>query len=140
MFKKIHSNRTPGVTVFGEVKKEFSIYFVKFEKWCQSLADRYPEFLFRLMILLMAVSLILSFTVFRNKDTSSEEKMVSVKKVPLNTGFDQIINTGTALKTTIRLKAEVDSLTAQKSLTLADSMQLEKDLDQLREISKQFSK
>ena len=60
--------------------------------------------------------------------------------VPLkNTGFDQILNTGTALKRTIRLRSEVDSLSALHVLSAADSARLGKCLDELHEISKQFN-
>ena len=65
MFKKIHSNRRPEVTVLSEIKNEFGVYFRRLETAIRSRADRHPELLFRLMIILMAVSLLLSFTVFR---------------------------------------------------------------------------
>lgn len=129
----------PGTSVPGEIKKEFAAYFLKVETAGRSFADRYPEFLFRLMIVLMIVSLVLSFTVFRDTRPVDDQQRMTLKRVPPHSGFDQILTTGAALRRTIRLKADVDSLSERKILMPEDSARLEKDLDELRAIQKHFN-
>jgi len=139
MFKKLHSNRDPRDTVFSEIKKEFGDYFGKAEVHSKTFLERYPKFLFGAMIILIIVSITLSFTVFRNKEKVAVPKQVTPNNVkPVNDGFDQILRTGSALRQTISLKKEVDSITSKTSLTKADSIRLEKDLDKLQQINKQI--
>lgn len=53
---------------------------------------------------------------------------------PVNDGFGQIIKASTTLQETIRLKQRVDSITAKKVLSKADSTELLNDLDSLQRI------
>jgi hypothetical protein len=132
MFKKIHSDRDPQDTVYSELKKEFAVYFIKANSAGKRITGRYPNFFFGAMVLLMLASLVLSFTVFRVSEAPVAEKAAPSL---INSGFDQILQTGTALKETIQLKRQVDSLAAKKALSLPDSAALEKDLDRLKQIN-----
>jgi len=133
MFKKIHSNRDPRDTVFREIKKEFLPYFDKAGQAVKSTADRYPKFLFWMMVINISLSVILVMTVFRPKGEPKKAPSLKVAG-PMTGGFDQIMRVGDALRATINLKKQVDSLTRQKILSKADSAILLKDLDSLQHI------
>jgi len=135
MFKKIHSNRDPRDTLYSELKKEFSVYVDKGSSVFKSLVCGYPRFFFGLMIALLVASLILAVTLHHNllpKDHVAAEPKHG--PVPVNEGFDHIMAAGAALKQTIRLRRQVDSVTAKKTLTKTDSLTLLRDLDSLQHI------
>jgi hypothetical protein len=133
MFRKIHSNRDPQATVFGELKKEFKPYVDKMQRGLKSIADTYPRFLFVMMVINITLSIVLVMTVFKRKGDPPKQKSVSVA-APLAGGFDRIREAGLALKETIRLKRKIDSLTHLKTLNRTDSAALITDLDSLRHI------
>jgi len=139
MFKKIHSNRDPRDSVLSELKKEFAVYFGKAGNCGRSLVNLYPKFIFGTMIILLLVSTGLSFTLFR-KHEPSPAKVPQHTMKPVDDGFNAIWQAGSALKETIRLKREVDSITAKKILTKSDSTALVNDLDRLRLINQPFNK
>ncbi|WEA00757.1 hypothetical protein [Mucilaginibacter sp. SJ] len=96
------------------------------------LAESYPKFLFGAMIFLMVLSFVLSFTVFHSPDKA---KIITVKKVnPVEDGFDQIMQATGNIRETLRLKKIVDSISAKKHLTGADSALLDSALDRLSKI------
>jgi hypothetical protein len=142
MFKKIRSNRDPEHTVYRELKKEFGVYFGKADNCLNSILTRYPKHAFALMVILMTVSIGLSFTVFRNKEKAAPRAVHNSQSLfaPANDGFNRILETGAALKQTIGLKKQIDSLTAKSSLDHADSAALEKALDRLQQLNKNLNK
>jgi len=137
MFRKIHSNRNPQDTILSELKRLFRPYV---ERWSKSITrkiESHSNLSFVLMILLMVFSLVLSFTVFRNREP------VKAKKPKVNVigdGFDQISSTAKAIRQTLQLKQEIDSLTAKKTLTKADSDLLDSDLNQLQQLNQYFKR
>lgn len=133
MFRKIHSNRDPQATFFQEIRKEFRPYFDKVQAGGKRIAQHYPRFLFVMMVINITLSIILVTTVFRRKGDPPKHKTVSVA-APLTNGFDRIAEAGLALKQTIRLKHQIDSLTHLKALSHTDSLALMTDLDSLRHI------
>jgi len=133
MFRKIHSNRDPQATVFGELKKEFRPYVDKAQCGLKHIADAYPRFLFVMMVINITLSAILVMTVFKRKGDPPKQKTISAI-APLAGGFSRIREAGLALKETIRLKRTIDSLTHLKTLSGADSAALLNDLDSLRHI------
>ncbi|EHQ26472.1 hypothetical protein BDD43_0740 [Mucilaginibacter gracilis] len=139
MLKKLTSNRDPKDTLLSELKKEFGSYYTKAAGKGQHFVDRFPRFVFSSMIVLMLVSAGLSFTVFRNKEPVINKKAPAAQKSSsLTTGLGQLLQTGESLRETIALKRQVDSLIAKKTLTNADSAALEKALDKLQQLNKQF--
>jgi hypothetical protein len=133
MWKKIRSNRSPEDTVYSEIRKEFSPYFERAGTSLSRFLQKSPKGIFGLMVVLMAVSLVLTFTVFRHP----EQKAVPVNKIavhPLQDGFDEILRAGAQLKETIRLKKTVDSISAKKRLSAGDSISLVQALDSLQKI------
>ena len=136
MFKRITSNRDPRDTLLSELKKEFGVHYVKVGDKGQQLVNHYPRFVFGSMIALMLVSMALSFTVFRNREAAVKKKApITQKSNPITTGFGQLLQTGEALRETIALKQQVDSLIAKKHLSKTDSATLERSLDRLQQIN-----
>ena len=133
MFRKIHSNRDPRDTLYSELKKEFSVYADKGNRFSQQLAARYPRFLFGLMTVLLLASAGLAVWL-HPKMVPPEKKAARPQSEVLNSGFDHILAAGAALKTTIHLRRQVDSITSKKVLTKADSLTLVRDLDSLQHI------
>jgi hypothetical protein len=138
MFKKITSNRDPRDTVFSELGKEFRPYVSKMRTALKKCAHNYPRFLFWMMVINISLSVILVTTVFRPTPEPKKSKP-PVRVSPVSQGFDQIMQAGFALKQTIRLKREVDSLTRINPMSNADSIRLLKDLDSLQHIAKPFN-
>jgi hypothetical protein len=132
MWRKIHSNRDPRDTLYSELQKEFSPYFTIIKNTGKRLAGTYPKFLFGCMIFLMVLSLVLSFTVFHHPDKA---KTIMVKNAnPVEEGFDQIMQSTGNIRKTLHLKKMVDSISAKRQLTGADSALLDSALDRLSKI------
>lgn len=134
MFRKLHSNRDPRDTLLGEINKEFRPYIHKAGKGLTGLVNSHPRFLFTMMVINIVLSVALSFTVFRQH--APPPKVVKPQANPVSTGFDQIMRTGEKLKRTIGLKRQIDSLTAKKQLSAADSLALEKALDTIQKLNR----
>ncbi|QEM06225.1 hypothetical protein DIU31_022890 [Mucilaginibacter rubeus] len=132
MWKRIHSNRDPRDTLYSEIHKEFDSYFAIAGNAARRLANAYPRFIMGAMIFLMALSFVLSFTVFRK---SEKANITVVKKVnPVEDGFRQILQATGNIRETMKLKKLVDSLTAKKQLSAVDSTLLDSALDRLSKI------
>jgi hypothetical protein len=134
MFKKIHSNRDPRDTVWSEVRKQFSPYFDKAGTGLKKTTEQYPKFLFWMMVINITLSIVLVTTVFRPKSPPKKVAPLSLAK-PVSGGFDEIVAASKALRATITLKKQVDSITHKKTLSKADSAALLKDLDSLQHLS-----
>jgi hypothetical protein len=133
MWKKIHSNRDPRDTVFSELRKEFSVYFGAAGAFGKSFLNRYPKFFFGTMVSLMAASFILSFTLFRHPNVVAV-KIQLAKVNPVQDGFSEIMQATGKIRTTLRLKHLVDSISTKKQLSGADSVVLDSALSQLQRI------
>ncbi len=135
MFKKIHSNRDPRDTLYSELKKEFSVYVRKGNGFFKRVIRHYPRFVFGFMIVLLAASLILAVALHHEmlpKDRKAKPPKPGA--APVTEGFDNIMAAGVALKKTIQLRRQVDSITARKTLSKTDSLTLLQDLDSLQYI------
>ncbi|NCD68294.1 hypothetical protein [Mucilaginibacter agri] len=131
MWRKIHSNRDPRDTLFSELKKEFSPYLFKVHKGMRSVLKNYPRFFFGGMTASLLLSAVLSFTVFRHPD-HKPQATIKERPDPVGEGFSRIMKATGELLQTLQLKHTVDSLTAKKQLTSADSLALDSALDCLR--------
>lgn len=149
MFRKLHSNRDPRDTLLREIKKEFSVYFGQAESGIRSVLGRYPRQAFGCMVFLMLVSLVLSFTVFRNREqavvTVGGPAAVPVRGnspgvlAPVGSGFSQILQTTATLKQTLELKQRIDTLLAKGRLSQSDSVQLAASLDELQRLQRSIN-
>jgi len=133
MFRKLHSNRDPRDTLLSEINKEFRPYVRKAGTGLKSIINNHPRFLFTMMVINIVLSAVLSFTVFRHQ--APPPRVVKPQANPVSTGFDQIMRTGEKLKRSIALKRQIDSLTAKKQLSAADSLALEKALDTIQHLN-----
>lgn len=134
MWKKIHSNRDPRDTLYSEIHKEFGNYFSIAGNAFKRMTAAYPRLLLGCMMMLIAFSMILSFTVFRYPE---EPRPVPVKPIsPVAEGFNQIMQATGTIRETMKLKQLVDSLTAKSELSGKDSALLDSALDRLSRINK----
>jgi hypothetical protein len=141
MFKKIHSNREPGTSVYRELKKEFGTYFDWVEACVRRIATNYPQQVFALMVFAMVVSMVLSFTYFRTKElengkTAIRQGNYNQRPVTMTGQFGQLMETTALLQETLELKKHIEAILSKKKLAPADSAELVKALDRLRIIQK----
>jgi len=129
LFKKITSDRDPRDTVVREIRKEFAPYFHSAGQGLKNYAARYPKFLFAMMVINISLSIILCLTCYRPK----KEQPVKIV-APVARGFDQLLKATAALRLTISLKKQVDSLMHKKVLTGPDSAALWSDIGKLQQI------
>lgn len=141
MFKKLTSNRDPRDTLWSELRKVFSGRYGRAASESRDFINRHPRAVFTAMLVSMALSITLSFTVFRNKEPAVKIKPVSLNKAsPVSSGFKDLILAGETLRQTIVLKQQVDSLLTKKQLDKTDSARLEKALDRLQQLNKYLPK
>jgi len=138
MFRKIHSNRDPKDTLASELRKTFKPYIENTSVVITQQVKKHPKLLFVLMLISIIISAGLSFTVLRNRMPAGKKEKESPAKLHVVTdGFDQLSHTAAVIQQIIRLKNQIDSLSAKQTLTPQDSILLEKDLDQLRQLQNQ---
>lgn len=131
MWKRIHSNRDPRDTLYSELRKEFSTYFNRGGAVLNQALGQYPKFFFGVMVLAMAVSLVLSFTLFRDRETVAVDTPRHQVN-PVQDGFSQIMEATDRIRESLRLKQQVDSISAKKQLSTADSLFLVSALTRLQ--------
>jgi hypothetical protein len=134
MFRKIHSNRNPQDTLLSELRKEFAVYIDRINASITGFLKQHPNLVYTLMVLFLAASMLLSFTILHNE---GQKPGVSAKVMasPVSEGFGRILTTGAALKESIQLKAQIETLIAKDSLSKADSAFLGKAIDRLHQLS-----
>ena len=133
MWPKIHSNRDPRDTLLKELGKEFGVYLKLGSQWGGRLLRSHPRKSFYAMVVLLVISVVLSFTLFRNpeKMAIATQKEVS----PISDGFGRIIQTTGKIRETMALKTLVDSLSRMKHLSSRDSSRLISALDRLQALT-----
>ena len=134
MWRKIHSNRDPGHTLWSALQTEFGLHLGKWNKRIALQMRRFPRQVFGSMVLLLTASLVLTFTVFSGSGPAKKNTATHSLAAPLGNGLERIIETGTRLEKTIRLKKLVDSIASKKVLDQKDSATLRRALDSLRNI------
>ena len=134
MFRKIDSNRSPGDTVFSELKKQFGSHFNNAVVTVNVFMKRHPKPVFALMIGCMAFSMVFSFTVFRNKEDIKPGPVIT-GTAPVRDGLGAIMRQGSVLRRSMLLKDQIENLITKDSLSHADSLQLSRSIHELQEIS-----
>jgi hypothetical protein len=137
MWKRIHSNRDPRDTLITELRKEFKPYVNSLEQLIRAFVSRKPKWVLWSMVFLLTASAILSFTVFRAHDPQRDKPNGRSQQV--SSGFNEILLTTQKLRITIALKQVIDSLSAKKNLTMADSTKLNGALDSLATLQKSLN-
>lgn len=146
MFKRIHSNRDPGETLWKSLRQEFGGYFERAGTSFGHFCANYPKSIFGIMVALLVMSIALSFTVFhhpaagpRSGSAMPHHNTAPIKSPhPMDDGFSRILEAGSALKQTLGLKQEVESILAKGKISAADSLRLEQALDSLAVIQHQI--
>ena len=143
MFRKIHSNRDPKATLYSEIKREFGPYLQKANDKTFQTIQAYPKPTFWGMLLLLLVSAVLSFTIFRKPPAVERKDKVATnapaRKPAMDDGFERILSTGAALKRTLQLRNKIEVLISKGKLDHADSLELENTLDSLGQIQHQIN-
>ena len=137
MFKKLHSNRNPKDTLSSQIKKEFSVYFERTEQYISAYLIKYPSQIFKGMIAVMLVSIVVSFSLSRsNKNISSNTSTFFEAPTAGTNSINQLMETGSAIKETIVLKREIESIISRKILSKTDTSKLKLALDRLESLNK----
>jgi preprotein translocase subunit YajC len=141
MFRKTHS-RERNTTVFQELKKEFSPYAEAIDTKAKVFIDRHAKIIFCVMLLFIVASFILTFFVLSPKSENQAENF----KKELNSIPGGLSAEISALQDlTIRaaeiagLKAEIERIISQDSISKTDSAYLEKAIEQLQYFNNQSS-
>lgn len=129
MLKRIHSDRDPRDTLYSELKKEFGTYFQAGRNTAQAIFRRRPRFFFGCMIFLMLASMILSFPVLR--DNEKPQQMAVKHPYIAPGGLGRILEATGQIREHLALRKLVDSLSAKKALSSADSALLDSALNRV---------
>ena len=134
MFRKIPSKERE-TTLFQEMKNELSPHLESVDSKMKSFLDRHAKIIFCSMILLIVASFILTFYVLKPESGTQAESF----KKELKTLPDGMAGEFSALQDlTIRatrmtdLKAEIERIISQDSISKSDSIYLEKAIEQLQ--------
>lgn len=139
MFKKIRSNRDPRDTVYSEIKKEFAPYLDKAKNSAGSFTERNTKAIFWLMVASILLSAVLTLTVFRSRINHVKMPKPVIATAPVSNGIQQIVAAGDAIHEMLALRQMIDSLSAKKQLTGADSARLDTALDKFQQLNHKFN-
>lgn len=137
MYRKIRSN--PPTNLWQELKKEFEKYFVRLECFCKRISGKYPHQLFALMLVCMLFSGIMAFTALRIKKAPSLPSLPASGNIPITHGFEQIMQSGQALKEVLELQNQINTVLHKDSLGPADSLLLKNAIRRLEIINHQLN-
>jgi hypothetical protein len=143
MFKKISSNVDPDATVAKEIRKEFEPYFKMAAESRNRLVQTYPKQIFIGMVALILVSAIVCFLILtpshRQKANMPDfYKGASNVTDQVTGGVGQIIDLGTKISDLNTLKKQVEQVLKKPKLSHADTVFLEKAIQQLEQNNKPF--
>lgn len=133
MFRKIRSNLTPpspAAAVLLAFGSRLGPLLLRFRMLCQ----QHPKKIFSLMVLLMATSMVLCFSVMRTAPRSGQKTAAPVYKklgaAPAGIGL-----TIDKLQRVMALQAELQAMAAKQSLTAADSVRFTIMLNEIRALT-----
>lgn len=132
MFRKIHSNRDPEATVWRELRKEFPAWEKSIRNSSEQVVRRYQWPAFSLMVVLLLGSVLLSFVLFHHPADQPGKAKKSVETI--GDGFGRLLSTTSAIRQAISLKRQADSLLKLRTLSHADSLQLDSVLGRLYQV------
>lgn len=138
MSRKIISEQDNQVTLFGELRKEFDKYFTVFLQRRNQILQRYPRQVFTGMLVCLITSIVLAFSVMRQKKVLSPSGMGKAS-TDVSSGLGQILNTGSALKEVLELQSQVHIILTKDSLNATDSLLLKVAFDRLESINKKLN-
>ena len=138
MSRKTISEQDNQVTLFSELRKEFAAYFTLLSQRRNEFLQRYPRQVFTGMLICLVTSVVLAFSVMRQKKAPTPSGMGKAG-VEMNSGLGEILNTGTALKEVLELQSQVEIILKKDSLNQADSLLLKAAFDRLESINSKLN-
>lgn len=134
MFKKIHSNRDPEKTIWSELNNEFAPYISKANTGFSTIISAYPKQIFVGMMLLIIVSAVLSFTVFRNTDDPLAVKVSGQVRIIPQVPQANMLQMIDLMEETLLIQKQLDSIAAKEVLSAADSLTITNGIKRLDEL------
>lgn len=134
MFRKIHSKERDS-TLFQELKNEFGPQFKSADLGVRAFMDRHAKTIFCSMILLILISFFLTFFVLKTDSTNPKEnlkKELSAFPGGLGGELSALQNLSSKALQIAELKAEIERIISQDSISKEDSIYLEKAIEQLQ--------
>ena len=134
MFRKIPSKERE-TTLFQEMKNELSPHLESVDTKIRSFMDRHAKLIFCSMILLIVTSFILTFYVLKPESgTQAESFKKELKVIPdgMAGEFSAIQDLTIRAAKMTNLKAEIERIISQDSISKSDSIYLEKAIEQLQ--------
>lgn len=138
MYRKTISEQDNQVTLFSELRKEFAAYFTLLSQRRNQFLQKYPRQVFTGMLICLFTSVVLAFSVMRQKKVPSPSGMGKAG-AEMTSGFGEILNTGTALKEILELQSQVEIILKKDSLNQTDSLMLKAAFDRLESINKKLN-
>ena len=107
------------ITILSELKNEFTAQISCLRSSSSRFFNQYPKATFSVMVLLIASSLLLCFTLLRKKPTKPgfENKALT----HIGDGLSEIGTTVNSLEKALEMRAALKTMLAKDSLTSADS-------------------
>lgn len=138
MSRKIISEQNNKVSLFGELRKEFDKYFTNFSQKQNHILQTYPKPIFTGMLVCLITSLVLAFSVMRQKKAPSLSG-VGKAGTEVSSGLAQVFNTGSALKEVLELQSQIHVILTKDNLNATDSLLLKAAFDRLESINKKLN-
>lgn len=134
MFRKTPSEER-NTNLFQEIKKELSPHLESVDSKMNSLLERHAKIIFCTMILLIVVSFILTFYVLKPESgTQAQSFKKDLKALPdgMAGEFSALQDLTLRAARMTELKAEIERIISQDSISKTDSIYLEKAIEQLQ--------
>jgi hypothetical protein len=134
MFRKTHS-KDRDTTIFQELKNELSPHLPGVRGHLKALMDRHAKIIFCVMLLLIVSSFTLTFFVLKpTSENQAENFKKELNAVPggISGEFSALQDLTLRAAKMAELKAEIDRIIAQDSISKTDSAYLEKAIEQLQ--------
>ena len=134
MFRKTPS-KDRETTIFQELKNELYPHLAGVNGHLKGLMDRYAKFIFCVMLLLIVASFILTFFVLKpDSENQTNNFKKELKAIPgeLSGEFSALQDLTLRAAKMTELKAEIERIIAQDSISKTDSAYLEKAIEQLQ--------
>jgi predicted Holliday junction resolvase-like endonuclease len=134
MFRKTPS-KDRDTTIFQELKNELYPHIAGINGYLKRLIDRHAKIIFCVMLLLIVASFILTYFVLKPKpENQAENFKKELKAIPgeLSGEFSALQDLTQRAAKMAELKAEIERIIAQDSISKTDSAYLEKAIEQLQ--------
>lgn len=137
MSRKTTSEPDNQVTLFSELRKEFTVYFTRFSHGGSRFIGRYPRQVFTAMLVCMITSAVLAFSVMRQQKVSVRLETGSAAS-GVTTGLGQILGTSAALREILELQNRISTILKKDTLDQTDSLVLRQAFQRLESIHQQL--